>query len=192
MTSGGDAGVNNIEIGALSGLTIDSRSLFDVFNATGSSRNHGYIKVTGDSTLQLIQGTFDNSGQIYLGSGGMYNTLMINEQVVLDGGGTIAMGAHSNGGENLIVGEMNYPNSNIVLYNVNNDITGSGEIYGLNFDNETNGVVEIGSARLSFSAPNVAGQDLRTMAIINADDGGTLQLVAARGSQPFFNWATSM
>ena len=113
---------------------------------------------------------------------------MINTQVVLDGGGTIFMSAHSNGGMNSIIGELNYFNPNIALYNVDNDIAGSGEIVGLDFINEANGVVETNSGTLELLTNNEPGQLFQNYGHINADDGGTLQIVSWAGAQAFLNY----
>ncbi len=187
VTSDANASVNSIGIGAGSGLII-SDSWFNTVNGTGSGKNHGLLKVTDNSTLQIIQGTFDNAGTVFLGAAGIDNTLTINTQVVLDGGGTIYMGAHANGGENAIIGEMDYFNPNIALYNVDNDITGSGEIYGLDFINEANGVVETSSGALELLTLNEPGQLFQNYGHINADDGGTLKLVTDPGGRAFMNY----
>jgi hypothetical protein len=187
VTSDSNAWVNSIGIGAGSGLIIKD-SWFSTIEGTGSGKNHGLIKVTDNSTLQIMQGTFDNAGTIWLGSAGRGNTLTIDTQVVLDGGGTIYMGAHSNGGENAIIGELDYFNPNIALYNVDNDIAGSGEIVGLDFINETNGVVEANSGTLELLTNNEPGQLFQNYGHINADDGGTLELVTYFGNQAFMNY----
>src|SRR5579862_3005876 len=63
VTSDANASVNSIGIGSASGLII-SDSWFTTVDGTGSGKNHGLIKVTDNSTLQIIQGTFDNAGTI--------------------------------------------------------------------------------------------------------------------------------
>jgi hypothetical protein len=190
VTSDADASVNSIGIGAGSVLTIGGNSWFNTINGTGSHANHGWIKVVDNSTLQIIQGTFDNAGGIFLGSSVTYNNLVINTQVVLDGGGTIYLGVHANGGMSSIIGEMDYFNPNIVLYNVDNDITGTGEICGLNFDNEANGTVETGNGTLELLSLNLAGTGFENFGHINADDGGTLQLISDPGSRAFYNYSS--
>jgi hypothetical protein len=187
VTSNSDAAVNSIGIGALSGLII-SDSWFTTVNGTGSGANHGYIKINDNATLQIDQGTFTNAGTIYIGAAGIDNTLTINTQVVLDGGGTIWMAAHSNGGEDAIAGELDYFNPNIVLYNVDNTIAGTGQIYGMDFINEANGLVETSNGTLELLTNNVAGQEFQNYGHINADDGGTLQIVTRAGGAAFMNY----
>jgi len=189
VESDADAAVNSIGLAAGTGLIIGGGSSFTTVNGTGSRANHGLIKVVDSSTLQIDQGTFDNAGTIWLGSSGITsNELVINTQVVLDGGGKVVLGAHAYGSMNAIVGEMDYPNPDIFLFNVDNDITGTGMIYGLNLDNEANGTVETGGGTLELTTNNIAGQGFENFGHINADDGGTLELVSIPGSQPFENY----
>ncbi len=195
VTSNGAVTINSIGITQMSMLTITGESWFNDINGTGSAKNNGYIKITDDSTMQVIQGTFDNAGTIWLGAAGTYNTFMINTQVTLDGGGLIEMAAHTNNdGENSIIGETDYFNPNITLTNVDNDIAGTGEITGLDFINEAQGTLEtnspLGTGTLELLTTFVAGQEFQNYGNINADDGGTLQLVSDSGAQPFFNMGT--
>jgi hypothetical protein len=190
VTSDADAAVNSIGLTEDSFLTIGDNSWFTTVNGTGARANHGQIKVVDNSTLQIDQGTFDNAGTIWLGASGNYNELVINTQVTLDGGGTIYLSAHPNGGTSAIIGQLDYPNPNMVLYNVDNTITGTGQITGLNFDNEANGTVETGGGTLELLTNNVTGQGFENSGHINADNGGTLELVSWAGALPFYNYGS--
>jgi hypothetical protein len=187
VTSDGNVLINSIGIGGLSVLTIGNDSLFTVTNGTGSNANHGFIKVLDHSTLQVAGGTFDNKGTIMLGRAAAF---MVDGQVILDGGGTIAMTSQTGSG---IIGQQNYPNPNAALYNVDNHITvsGTGAIYGLWFDNETGGVVESGSGSdLEIFNFNVAGAGFENYGRVAADDGGTVDLFQATGAAPIYNFGT--
>jgi hypothetical protein len=185
--------VNSIGINSGSTLNISGESWFTATNGTGSSENLGTIKVVGDSTLEIGAGTFENYGTVLLGSTGYYNTIVIDNVVQLQGGGTIEMAQHSTG-MNSIQGEVSYPNKLIQLDNVDNVIAGSGVIGGLYFDNQANGILEtnsnLGAGTLVLSENNIAGQGFQNEGHVFADDGGTLELNAASGSPGFFNFGT--
>jgi hypothetical protein len=191
VTSDGNVLINSIGTWGGSVLTITGESLFTTTNGTGSSKNSGIIQVKDNSTLQIGQGTFDNAGSVILGAS--LNVIEIDSDVVLDGGGTIVMATGPKSG-NAIRGENYYSNSNIVLDNVDNDIAGSGQISGLFFDNETNGVLETNAnsvaGTLELLNTNLPGQGFENFGQVKADDGGTLELYGMSGSPAFYNFGT--
>jgi hypothetical protein len=193
VTSDHTVTVNSIGTNSGSTLNISGESWFTATNGTGSTENLGTIKVVGDSTLQIGAGTFENFGTVILGSTGYYNTIVIDNVVRLQGGGTIEMAQHSTG-MNSIQGEVSYPNQLIQLDNVDNDIAGSGVITGLYFDNQANGILEtnsnLGAGTLELLENNIAGQSFQNEGRVFADDSGTLELNAASGSPGFFNFGT--
>ena len=91
VTSDGSVTVNSIGTNTNATLDIGGMSTFTAANGTGSSENLGTIKVNGDSTLNIGAGTFADYGTIILGPNGAYNTILIDNVVQLQGGGSIEM-----------------------------------------------------------------------------------------------------
>ncbi len=193
VTSDGSVTVNSIGTNTNATLDIGGMSTFTATNGTGSSENLGTIKVNGDSTLDIGAGTFADYGTIILGPNGAYNTILIDNVVQLQGGGSIEM-AQNLHGINSIQGNPSKPNQLSQLDNVDCDIAGSGFIGNLYFDNQASGILEtnsnLGAGTLELSDSSIAGQGFQNEGHIFADDGGTLELFGYAGSQGFFNFGT--
>ncbi len=193
VTSDSSVTVNSIGTNTHSTLDISGMSTFTAINGTGSSENLGTIRIFGDSTLDISAGTFTNYGAVILGSSGMYNTILIDNVVQLEGGGSIEMAPNSHG-SNGISGNPSKPNQLSQLDNVDCDIAGDGYIGDLYFDNQANGILEtnskLGAGTLELFDTNISGQGFQNEGRVFADDGGTLELFGAAGSLGFFNFGT--
>jgi hypothetical protein len=193
VTSDSNVTVNSIGTNTHSTLDIGGMSTFTATNGTGSSENLGTIRIFGDSTLDISAGTFADYGAVILGASGMYNTILIDNVVQLEGGGTIEM-APSSYRSHGISGNLSKPNQLSQLDNVDCDIAGDGYIGDLYFDNQANGILEtnsrLGAGTLELIETNIQGQGFENEGRVFADDGGTLELFGAVGSPGFFNFGT--
>jgi hypothetical protein len=142
----------------LTNLTISSGSTLDIPNNDG---------------LNFGAGTITNSGTINLQSTGNNTELVITGgNVTLTGGGAIAMSGNTN---NMILtgtaGQM--------LTNVNNTISGSGQIGnggGLLFVNDAGGIVDASGGILTIAPYNNTTGSTTNQGLLEATAGGTLQL----------------
>ena len=167
--------VNSVATAPNDVLVISNDSTLTASNGTGPNDNFGTINVEDGSSLNL-GGTFDNlEGTINLMSVGSPTTLAIQGSATLDGGGSVEFAP--NGGQpnfNELIGT----SSNATLLNVDNDISGTGTIEGLNFINGTNGIVEtddnLGAGDLQIWG-NANGGSFDNKGHVFAEDGGTLQ-----------------
>ncbi|HVU41264.1 MAG TPA: hypothetical protein VHD86_09480 [Xanthobacteraceae bacterium] len=118
--------------GAGNGLIIEN-------NGSQNSENDATIALEADSTLEIENGTFKNTGQIDLvGDFGANVKFLIANSVSLTGAGEVEM-TGGIAGNNTISGT----GAGSELTNVNNTIIGSGTIgASLNFTNGTNGTIE--------------------------------------------------
>lgn len=140
VTSDANVTVDSIGTNTNTTLVIANESTFVATNGTGSSLNLGTIKVTGDGSLNVGAGVFENSGSVVLGPTGMYDTFLVDNVVQLEGGGHIDMVAHPQQGGNYIEANPSKPYPLSQIDNVDNDIAGDGFIGDVYFDNQTNGI----------------------------------------------------
>ncbi len=110
-----------------------------IVDNTGASVNGATIALEADSSLEIVNGTFKNTGQIDLiGDYGPNVNFLIGNSVTLDGAGEILM-TGGVAGNNSISGTGAFSS----LDNVDNTIVGSGTIgNSLNFTNGTSGTIE--------------------------------------------------
>jgi hypothetical protein len=192
VTSDANVTVDSIGTNTNTTLVIANESTFVATNGTGSSLNLGTIKVTGDGSLNVGAGVFENFGSVVLGSTGMYDTFLVDNVVQLEGGGHIDMVAHPQQGGNYIEANPSKPYPLSQIDNVDNDIAGDGFIGDVYFDNQTNGILEtsspLGGGTLELFNSNIAGQGFQNEGHVFADDGGTLELFGVSGGAAFFNF----
>jgi hypothetical protein len=195
VTSDSNVTVASIGTNSRSHLVIDGDSRFTAINGTGPTENLGIIKVRDGSALEVEAGTFYNMGTVFLDSVGNYTNFSVKDVVQLDGGGKIVMTPDKSNPylTNGILGDgTNY--QLVQIDNINNDIEGSGFIGYLFFDNQRNGIIETntatgaGTIRLVINAAQ--GEGFQNEGLVSADDGGTLELMAASNSSAFFNFGT--
>src|SRR5262249_27355411 len=168
--SGVNETVNSIGTGTADVLDINTDSVFETVDGTGPNANLGSIVVEDGSELQMDGGALFNLGTVRLNSTGTTTSFVVTHASQLAGGGNFEMV----GGElNNIVGNA----ANVTLTNVDNDISGTGNIGGLIFTNdgiiETNNSFGVGDMHVSGSA---AGGSFENDGKMFADDGGTLEL----------------
>jgi fibronectin-binding autotransporter adhesin len=145
----------------LTGLTISSGTTLDVPNNDG---------------LNFGAGTITNNGTINLNSAGNNTELVITGgNVTLTGGGTITMSA-GNINNMILAGT-----SGLMLTNVNNTISGTGQIgngSGLLFVNEASGIVDASGGTLTISPydSSTTTGSTTNQGLLEATAGGVLQL----------------
>ncbi len=145
----------------LTNLTISSGSTLDIPNNDG---------------LNFGAGTITNNGTINLQSTGNNTELVITGgNVMLTGGGAITMSA-GNANNIILAGT-----TGLMLTNVNNTISGSGQIgsgSGLLFVNDASGIVDASGGTLTIAPYNggAATGSTTNLGLLEATAGGTLQL----------------
>ena len=172
--------VNSIGTNLASALLIND-STFVATNGTTTnpadigtvdSGNIGQITAADGSTLEIGQGTFDNSGTVELKSTGTPTSFSVANSVMLTGGGNIEMSPNSS---NLLKGAGGASS----LTNVNNTISGGGQIgagfNALAFTNdstiETNNSLGTGTLQIVGSEN---GGSFVNNGNVTAQDGGTI------------------
>ena len=170
--SGVNETVNSVGTGTSDVLDINGDSVFEVVNGTGPNENLGSVVVEDGSEFQMDGGGFFNLGTLRLNSIGTNTSFVVTHTSQLTGGGNVIMTPNS-GELNFIVGN----SSNVMLTNVDNDISGTGSIGGLIFVNdgiiETNNSFGVGDMQIWGSA---VGGSFENDGHMFADDGGTLEL----------------
>ena len=155
-TSG--TGVISVNGGKLDGtahtVTLTAGSNLDLYN----------------STSMTLLGTITNKGSFNLLSGGNGTYITASGTVNLTGAGAIVM---SDNGNNFIYGN----NAADVLNNVNNTISGAGQIggYQLSFNNEAAGVID-GNAVNNQLVINTTGYTMTNAGLIEATGAGGLAI----------------
>ena len=155
-------------------LVIGSNATFDGSTPGAPLANAGNATVQDGSTLTLL-GTIDNSGTIKLDSTDDPTDLLVGSGgVALEGGGKIIL-TNDNNIENIIAGKA----ATDTLTNVNNTITGSGELGNgeMSLINEAKGVIDATSS-LSFPSLilDTTGNDVSNAGLIEATAGGVLEI----------------
>ena len=127
--SGGSGSVVNLQHGVtIKGgtLTTTGNGVIETVNADIATlngvTNTGTVSVHDNSTL-LLQGTITNKGTLHLNSAGNNTILRMNGNVSLTGAGTVVM-------DNQLNNIMNGNSGATTLTNVNNTISGAGNIGG--------------------------------------------------------------
>ena len=117
----------------------------------GAVTNLGTVGVT-DRTILYLDGSIINKGQIKLNStstgSSAYTYVQLTGNVTLSGGGTVVMSNNINAANQYGNVIQDYNNRNVVLDNVDNKITGAGQLGAafLTFINEAGGVVNANAA----------------------------------------------
>ncbi len=150
----------NTPVSTLNNLTISTGTTLDIPNNNG---------------LDLGTGTITNNGTINLQSSGNNTQLVITGgNVTLTGGGNITM--TGNTGNMILAGT-----AGLMLTNVNNTISGAGEIgngTGMLFVNDASGIVDASGGTLTINPFNGTASTGSTtnMGLLEATTGGILQL----------------
>jgi hypothetical protein len=142
----------------LTNLTISSGSTLDIPNNDG---------------LNFGAGTITNNGTINLQSTANNTELVTGGNVTLTGGGTVTMSA-GNANNMILAGAAGQ-----MLTNVNNTISGSGQIGnggGLLFVNDAGGIVDASGGTLTIAPYNNTTGSTTNQGLLEATAGGTLQL----------------
>jgi hypothetical protein len=165
--------------------------LFTASTGTGPNANLGTISVD-DATLLVVNGTVDNTGTIKLNSTStnVTSTFLIQNAVTLDGGGALEMAIGAAPGNNLITGVS--PSASLVNYD---DISGTGTISGLVFDNTAAGTIETNNSTSSNPgflniAGTAGGGRFVNDGAVQADNGGTIEFGVDGQSSSLTNDAT--
>jgi hypothetical protein len=173
VTSSANVTVNSLGTGTTDFLTIIGPSVFTTLQGTGTSANFGTIFIEDGSALEVNTGTFDNFGTVAL-EGISNNTNFIigpSGFVRLAGGGSIEF---SPNGHNFIAGN----NSSAELINEDNDISGSGTIFGEIFTND--GIIEtnnnLGAGVMRIWGSGAGGGSFDNEGSMFVDAGGTMVL----------------
>jgi hypothetical protein len=157
-----------------SGGAIDvGGATFDGSTPAAPVSNDGNVMVEDGNTLTLL-GTIDNIGTITLDSVGDPTDLAVGPGgVALQGGGKIKL-TNDNDLENTIAGLV----SSDTLTNVNNTITGSGQLGDghMTLINEAKGVIDATAASSFPSFILDTGNDISNAGLIEATAGGSLQI----------------
>ncbi len=181
--------VNSIGLGAGNVLLINSNSIFDVEQGTGTNENSGTIAVF-QATLELGQaGYFKNPGSIALEGDNASDAAVLSvfdnnfnsHSLFLYGGGTVVMSIGGGPTANKILGQDG--SSYVTLINLDNTISGDGTIGGdLNFLNqgtvETNNGTSTNGGTLVLQGTagsyNFIAGNFRNSGTVRADNGGKL------------------
>jgi hypothetical protein len=168
-----DETVKSIGTGSSDALDLNG-GIFTADQGTGPNINSGTIYVY-NANLTVNSGTIDNAGTIELAADSTSVTtfFFIQGFVQLQGGGSFEMSTAGVPLDNEVGGET----PSAILWNDDNDISGTGTIGGVSFTNfgiiETNNSTGAGFLNLYGSA---GGGSFDNEGSVFADDGGTLEL----------------
>ena len=156
-------------------LFIDTASTFVATLGTGpTAGNLGTIDINDGATFEVATGSFVNTGTVELESAGDNTNFLIGAGgfVTLSGGGSIEL-VNNGGTKNFIAGQ-----SHSDLINENNDISGSGTIFGEFFTND--GIIEtnnnLGAGTLNIWGNGAGGGSFDNEGSMFVDPGGTMVL----------------
>jgi hypothetical protein len=153
--------VDEIRLNAYATLDIVGGN-FTAIDGTGLGRNAGSI-VVGNGTTFTVGGNLTNAGVILFKGDIPSTNLVLASNTTLSGGGTVTLDLGGNIRDEIEV-EAATGAGNVILTNVNNTITGGGDIAATNSDsqsltlvNQSKGVIDggIGDEALSFGSNEV-------------------------------------
>ena len=172
VTSAANVTVKTIMINSGDQLDVTSGSTFTDTNASNPGGTFGVVELdTGNFVIG--NGVYDNSGNFTFNSTtASQSTLAISGSVSFDGAGFILLSATgtAGAGSNIITSQSGVA----TLTDVDNNLSGTGTILGINFINET--TVETGSNGILILWGDVAGGAFNNENLLKADTGGTLIL----------------
>ncbi|MEO0794284.1 MAG: PEP-CTERM sorting domain-containing protein [Verrucomicrobiota bacterium] len=166
---------------------------------SGSVLNQGIISINNASSLTLDQsGIYQNQGEIQINGTTSTTSLIIEDIVTLDGGGTVRLNGDP---QSRIVGA----NSNARLINqAGNTIRGGGNFGSNLLAIENHGLVSADLSGISLNVDPINAETITNTGVFTAENGGILnlggtfdqtgggQIVSGIGSNVVFNAAASV
>ena len=172
VTSAANVTVNTIAINTGDQLDITSGSTFTDTNASAAGGTFGVVELD-TANFVIGNGVYNNSGNFTFNSNtASQSALEISGSVTFDGAGAILLSAIglADAGSNIITSLNNVA----TLTDVDNNLSGTGSILGIDFINET--TVETGSNGTLILWGDVGGGAFNNENLLKADTGGTLIL----------------
>jgi hypothetical protein len=178
VTSNGAVTVNSISINSGDELLVSDPTFSDFFtvtNSTGSGGIFGELSIS-DGLFNAVGGFMNNSGLIFMSDNATSNNVFyVSNTVTLEGAGTFVMS--ENGQSNIWSNQITGTNPGSTLINLDNTISGTGLIQGINFVNH--GTVDTDNLLLDGTLTlwgNASGGSVDNENLLIADANGTLIL----------------